>query len=126
MLTAYELSRLRADQEALMHDTVSISRPGGLTWDEAAQHSKETWEPIYAGPGRLAADPVPSVLGADGSIRQDRGYMLTVPHTVTLAPGDRVTTAHGTTLWVHQTQKAGIMATATRAHCTTTHEKSEV
>lgn len=122
MLTEQELEQMRADQVALMADTVTVVRVNGSGWDEEAQQSVETWETIYTGPGRLAADPVPSVLGADGSIRQDQTFMLTVPHTVALEPGDRVTSATGTVVWVNQVQRTPFPATAARAHCTTTSQ----
>lgn len=123
MLTAAEIQAMRTDQERLMTDTVTIDRVDHTAWDEELQQTVETWEVIYAGKGRLAADPVPTVLGADGSSRQDQMFMLTVPHTVELQPGDRVVDATGLIVWVNQVQRNSFPATATRAQCTTTAQE---
>lgn len=120
MLSDQELEAMRADQQALMTDTVSIVREQGRRWDEEAQQTIETWEAIYSGPGRLVADPAGTQLGADGALRPEHSYLLTVPHTVQLRPGDRVSLENGMTVWVQQVQKNSFGATATRAQCSLT------
>lgn len=121
MWTDQEIAYMREAQRQLMGDHVVISRAGGERWDEEAQQSVEETETVYEGPGRLAADPAPSVLGSDGSVRQDQVFMLTVPHTVTLAPADRVQ-AGRLIVWVNQVQKNSFPATATRAECSATSQ----
>lgn len=116
-----EVAFMRGAQLSLMGDTVLVERATGTRWDADTQRTVTVWEQVYEGAGRVAAQPLTPALAGDGSVRGEQPVMLTVPHTVTLAKGDRVTVQgeHPAVLWVGRVEVSALPATATRAECST-------
>lgn len=116
---------MRSTQQALMGNTVTVERPRATRWDELEQRTLQEWETVYEGPGRVAYTPLTPALASDGSTRGEQSVMLTVPHSVTLIKGDRVTVHNqGLILWVGRTEQSALPATATRAECSTVKVKT--
>lgn len=121
MLSDTEIGFMRDCQARLMGDVVRVERAAGTRWDPDAQRTVTVWELVHEGAGRVAAQPLTPGLAGDGSVRGEQPVMLTVPHTVTLSKGDRVTviSEHPAVLWVGRVEESALPATATRAECTT-------
>lgn len=116
-----EIEFMRECQLSLMGDTVLVERATGTRWDQDAQRTVTVWVKVYEGAGRVAAQPLTPALAGDGSVRGEQPVMLTVPHTVTLAKGDRVTVQgnNPAVLWVGRVEISALPATSTRAECST-------
>lgn len=121
MLSDAEVGFMRDCQLRLMGDVVRVERATGTRWDAATQQTVSVWSSVYEGAGRVASQPLTPGLGGDGSVRGEQPVMLTVPYTVTLAKGDRVTVLAEApaVLWVGRVEESALPATATRAECTT-------
>ena len=121
MLSDAEIGFMRECQVRLMGDVVRVERATGTRWDGATQRTVSTWASVYEGAGRVAAQPLTPGLAGDGSVRGEQPVMLTVPHTVTLSKGDRVTVLSESpaVLWVGRVEESALPNTATRAECTT-------
>lgn len=121
MLSDAEIGFMRECQVRLMGDVVRVERATGTRWDDATQRTVSTWASVYEGVGRVASQPLTPGIGGDGSVRGEQPVMLTVPHTVTLSKGDRVTVLSESpaVLWVGRVEESALPATATRAECTT-------
>ncbi len=122
MLTPGELAQMRADQVALMPDTVTIERKSS-TWDDTLRKTVTVWETVYpTGPGRVVIDHAAVQVTASGEVATIQPIMVTIPHGYTPAKGDRVTVKDPRPgipehLWVESLGVPGIVATATRMSC---------
>ncbi|WP_347042023.1 DUF6093 family protein [Brachybacterium nesterenkovii] len=122
MLTTGELEQMRADQVALMPDTVTVERKTS-TWDESQRRTVTTWETVYpVGPGRIAIQQAAVQVTASGEVTTIQPVMVTIPHGYTPAQGDRVTVTDPRPgvperVWVESVETPGIHATACRMAC---------
>ena len=122
MITDGELEQMRADQRALMFDTVTVERPGDPVWDEDAQATVTGYTEVYSGPGRVASPHGTPVLTPSGALVTPSVVMVTVPYGPSPAPGDRVTVTDPrpglpAIVWVQAVETPGILATACRMAC---------
>ena len=92
MITDGELEEMRTDQVALMFDSVVIDRKTGATeFSEELQKTVPVYETVYPqGPARVAVPHGTPIVTASGELVVPRTAMVTVPHGVVPAEGDRV------------------------------------
>lgn len=91
MITDGDLEEMRADQVALMFDAVVIDRKTGTAWSEELQKTVPVYETVYPqGPARVALPHGTPIVTASGELVVPRTAMVTVPHGVVPAEGDRV------------------------------------
>ena len=90
MLTPGELDQMREDQRSLMFDSVEVDRKTGTTWSEELQKTVDVYSPVYSGVARVALPHGAPIVTASGELVTPRTAMVTVPHGVVPAEGDRV------------------------------------
>lgn len=121
MITDGDLEEMRAAQVALMFDAVVIDRKAGTHWDEEAQATVPVYAPVYSGAARVALPHGTPIVTASGELVVPRTAMVTVPHGVVPAEGDRVRVINPRPgipeyVWVQAIEAAGI-PTACRMAC---------
>lgn len=90
MLTPGELDDMRDMQRELMFDAVEVDRQTGGVWDEDAQATVSTWEPVYAGAARVALPHGTPIVTSSGELVTPRTALVTIPWGNTPQEGDRV------------------------------------
>ena len=122
MITDGELEQMRADQRALMFDTVTVERPGDPAWDEEAQATVTGYTEVYSGPGRVANPHGTPILSLSGELVTPSVALVTIPYGPSPEPGDRVRIIAPRPglpefVWVQAVETPGILATACRMAC---------
>lgn len=104
-----------------MFDSVEVDRKTGTAWSEEQQKTVDVFEPVYSGAARVALPHGAPIVTASGELVTPRTAMVTVPHGVVPAEGDRVQVLSPRPgipeyVWVQAVEAAGI-PTACRMAC---------
>lgn len=121
MLTPGELEQMRADQAALMFDSVEVDRESS-EWSEEQQQTITVWAQVYAGPARVALPHGSPIVTPSGELVTPSIALVTIPFGPVPAAGDRVRIVVARPglpeyVWVQALEVPGILATACRMAC---------